>query len=119
MDIERADISKFMSPEIITWCRYVTKKFQQQAERRWTMEDVEGHHQGEIDEFWEEINAENKEKIVLEFWDTIFSMLTMLAVDDLKHITDEEWYEGYRKTVEKINRRVITEHYKKERNEYG
>ena len=106
-------MSELSVREMITWCRDVTEKFEKQAERRWSMEDIEGHHQGEIDEFWEEINAENKEGIILEFWDTIFSMLTMLAVDDLKHITDEEWYDGYKKTVAKINHRVETEHYKK------
>ena len=101
--------------EMITWCQDVTEKFQQQHERRWSIEDIEAHHQGEIDEFWEEINTENKEGIILEFWDTIFSMLTMLAVDDLRHITDDEWYDGYLKTVAKINNRVVTEHYKNER----
>lgn len=106
--------------EMITWCRDVTEKFQQQAERRWKHYEVEEHHLGEIEEFYHEwFNNKDKEKTILEFWDTIFSMLTMLAVDDLRHITDEEWYDGYLKTVAKINHRVETEHYKKGKGNYS
>ena len=101
--------------EMITWCRDVTEKFEQQAERRWTRKDVLTHHQGEILEFLDEVHADNKEGIVLEFWDSIFSMLTVLAIDDFKHITDKEWYDGYLTIVAKINHRIETNHYKKGR----
>lgn len=100
--------------EMIKWCRRVTEIFQVQARRRWKYYEVENHHNSEIEEFYHEwFDTKDKEKMILEFWDTIFSMLTMLAIDDLAHVTDEEWLDGFNKVVAKINHRAATNHYGK------
>ena len=63
------------------------------------------------------LENDNKEGITGEFWDCMFSMLMTLSLDQFSHITEEEWLEGFERTVAKVSRRAVTNHYGDGKNE--
>lgn len=99
---------------LIDWCQKVTDGFQEQVKERWTLKDVMRHHQEEILEFLEAYYTGNKEDIADEFWDCIFSFLTVGASDEfLSKVSPQSLETGFYRTINKINHRLETNHYKK------
>jgi len=106
--------------ELIEWSDKVTDAFQNIGDIRYTFEDVMRHHGDELREFADERyiysvmtnanipNDANKKKLIDEFWDCMFTVLMYLSIDEAKSITHEEWLEGFKRTVIKVNGRAMT-----------